>query len=205
VTVVGPPRPGKRPASHRRRKEIVEAASRVFRDKGYEGASIQDIAEEVGLLKGSLYYWIDSKEDLLYWAIKEMHDSFVQVADISRDSQLPALERLRGFIVAHTVMLTQEVTKSAVFFRDFGHLAGERRDEILEFRHSYTKSVAELIEAGQLDGSIRREVTSMEMAVAILGMLNWTYTWYRANGPRTPRQIGETYATLLLDGLRASA
>jgi AcrR family transcriptional regulator len=204
VTVVGTPRPSKRQASHKRRKEIVEAASRVFHQKGYEGASIQDIAEEVGLLKGSLYYWIDSKEDLLYWSIKQMHESFVQVADGARDSQLPAIERLRHFIAAHTLMLAREVTKSAVFFRDFGHLEGERRDEILRYRHSYTTTVEELVESGQREGTVRADLTSHDIAVALLGMLNWTYTWYRAEGPRTPEEIGEGYAKLIIDGLRAA-
>ena len=181
----------------------MEAASKVFHEKGYEGSSVQEIADAVGMLKGSLYYWIDSKEDLLYWTIKDMHENFVRVAHDARRGQIPAAEKLRRLIVAHTIQITREVTKSAVFFQDFGRLGDSRRKEILDLRDWYTDVVVELVAEGQKDKALRSDIGARAIAVWILGALNWTYTWYLPLGSQTPRQIGETYAALILDGLRA--
>src|SRR5438093_6121381 len=85
----------------RRQNEVLQAAARVFHEKGYESTSIQDIAEAVGILKGSLYYYIRSKEDLLYEILQAVHED--ALANIRRVDELEgdALQKLRAFVTAH--------------------------------------------------------------------------------------------------------
>ena len=99
MAVAKDPTPTKSAPPRRRREEVLETAARVFREKGYESTSIQDIADAVGILKGSLYYYMDSKEDLLYEILKGVHEEALE--NIKRVGELDgdALQKLR-FCVA---------------------------------------------------------------------------------------------------------
>ena len=114
-------------APRRRQTEIVEAAARVFHEKGYESTSIQDIAEAVGILKGSLYYYIRSKEDLLYEIILDVHeDALANIRQVD-EGDGDALQKVRAFVTSHLVFNAENLTKMGVFFHDFRSLSGERR------------------------------------------------------------------------------
>jgi AcrR family transcriptional regulator len=184
------------------RAELVEAAARVFATNGYEGASIQDVAEALGLLKGSLYYYIDSKEDLLFWIVEEMHDDFQAVVERTRAAEGGALGRVRTFVSAHAVQITEDVLKAKVFFQDFHRLSDDRRQAIIRRRDEYEAFLAGLLEAARAEGAIRDDVDLKLAVTGILGMTNWIYTWYRPGGRLTPRQIGEAYAELAVSSLR---
>ena len=88
-------------APRRRQQEILEAAARVFHEKGYESTSIQDIADSVGILKGSLYYYITSKEDLLFEIIQGVHEEALKNLDRTAAVEGDALQKIRAFVVVH--------------------------------------------------------------------------------------------------------
>ena len=105
-------------APRRRHEEILEAAARVFHEKGYESTSIQDIADAVGILKGSLYYYIDSKEDLLYEILEGIHgEALAEVRQAAAEGE--PLERIRAFVAAHIHHNAENLVKMALFFQDF--------------------------------------------------------------------------------------
>ena len=117
-----------------RRREILDAAAQVFYEKGYEAASTRDIAESVGLLKGSLYYYIDSKEDFLFEIIKEQHDGALAALERVRQSEGDALVRMAALIETHVDFFTSNLAAAVIYFREFrslsagapGHRSGPR-------------------------------------------------------------------------------
>ena len=114
-------------APRRRQQEILEAAAQVFHEKGYESTSIQDIADSVGILKGSLYYYITSKEDLLFEIIQGVHEEALKNLDRTAAIEGDALQKIRAFVVIHVTHNALNLVKMAVFFQDFRSLNGARR------------------------------------------------------------------------------
>lgn len=188
-------------APRRREQEILEAAAQVFHEKGYESTSIQHIADSVGILKGSLYYYITSKEDLLYEIIQGVHEEALRNLERTRAVEGNALQRLRAFAMYHFTFNAENRVKVAVFFQDFRSLTPERRQTIVEERDIYDNFVRDLIREGQDEGLICPEIDAKLAAISILGMLNWIYHWYRPGGSQTASEIAEAYADFVVAGL----
>lgn len=191
--------------SRRRRMELVDAAARIFQEKGYEAASIQDIAEALGILKGSIYYYIDSKEDLLFAVIQEVHETALANVDRLRQLDATPLAKIRMFVEMHIRLFTDNQVKVTVFFHDFRSLAGERRDYLVAERAAYPNYLHELIGAGQRDGTICPEIDAKLASFALLGMINWTYQWYPEESARAAAEVGAAFADLAVAALACSA
>jgi TetR/AcrR family transcriptional regulator, cholesterol catabolism regulator len=187
--------------SQRRRQELIDAAAKIFQDKGYEAASIQDVADALGILKGSVYYYIDSKEDLLFAAIQEVHESALANMDHIRELDEDPLTLIRLFIESHVRHVSDNLVKATVFFHDFRSLDPERHDYIVKERDSYDAFLRDLIMRGQREGVICRDIEPKLATLALLGMMNWTYQWYRVDGGMDPSSIGRQFADLALAGL----
>src|SRR6476620_11041579 len=112
----------------RRNREIdvMDAAVDVFWRKGYTAASVQDVAERVGILKGSLYYYISSKEDLLFRIVDDVHEQSRRILDDVVELDTTPLERLRTYMERHVKWCLENVEAVTVYFRDWGYLTGER-------------------------------------------------------------------------------
>lgn len=188
-------------APRRRQSEILEAAARVFHEKGYESTSIQDIADSVGILKGSLYYYITSKEDLLYEIIQGVHAEALKNLDRISALEGTALQRIRAFVVVHFTHNAENLVRMGVFFKDFRSLGGERRRIIVEERDKYDTFLRDLIRAGQKDGSVCQDVDPKLTAITILGMLNWVYQWYRPDGELGAVEIANVYGDFVAAAL----
>jgi AcrR family transcriptional regulator len=186
-----------------RKAEIIEAAANIFMEKGYEAASIQDVADAVDILKGSLYYYIKSKEDLLYEVIQEVHRRGLANLDSQRDSDDPADVRLHTFVNRHVMFNAQHLAKMTVFFHDFRSLSPKRRDLIVKERDQYDKFVRDIIEEGITEGLFRSDVDSRLAAFSILGSMNWIYQWYRPDGPRAIEEIADQMATYAVNSITA--
>jgi TetR/AcrR family transcriptional regulator, cholesterol catabolism regulator len=199
-TKTGAAGPGSR-APRRRQQEVVEAAARVFHEKGYEATAIQDIADSVGILKGSLYYYITSKEDLLFEVIEGVHEEAMK--NLGRTAALDgnALQKIRSFVFTHCLFNAEHLVKMAVFFHDFRSLTGERRQVIVEARDLYDKFLRDLIRQGQAEKIICVDVDPKLSAITILGMMNWIYHWYRPGGELAAEDIAHDYADFVVAGL----
>jgi AcrR family transcriptional regulator len=187
--------------SQRRRQELIDAAAKIFQDKGYEAASIQDVADALGILKGSVYYYIDSKEDLLFAAIQEVHESALANMEKIRTLDEDPLTLIRLFIESHVKHVSDNLVKATVFFHDFRSLDPERHKYIVAERDSYDAFLRELITRGQTTGQICKDVDPKLTTLAILGMMNWTYQWYRVGGGMDSAAIGRQFADFALAGL----
>ena len=183
--------------------EIRQVAARIFREKGYEGTSIQDIADAVGILKGSLYYYIDSKEDLLYDVIRSAHEKGLADVRSWTDSDDAPSEVLRSAIRTHVTSNLARLEEVGVFFHDFRSLSPERRKDIVADRDLYDGLLRDVVVAGQQAGQFDPDADPKLVVMALLGMINWLYQWYSPNGPQTPEEIADTFADVLLRGLKA--
>jgi AcrR family transcriptional regulator len=192
---------GGRKPREERWPELIEVATEVFYEKGYEVASLQDIASRLGILKGSLYYYIQSKEDLLFDVISAVHRDGLANIQALAAGEGNALERLRSTIVGHIDHEVRNLVKTAVFLKELQALTPERQAQIVGSEHVYRGVFTSLIEAGQKEGLIRPDINPKLAALWILGSMNWVYRWFRPGGEFTARQIGEQFADMTIQGI----
>jgi len=195
--VTDTPRPSKR-----RRQEVIDVAARIFHEKGYEATSIQEIAEEVGILKGSLYYYIDTKEDLLFSVIKEAYDAALSVIEQLEQRDGDALELIEALLHGHAAVFAANFVQSSVFFREFRALSEERQKTIRAAGDVYIRFLVSQIRRGQRSGEIKSEVNPRLSAIGIIGMMNSMAFWYRPDGRASAAQIGREFSRLVIGGLR---
>jgi AcrR family transcriptional regulator len=186
-----------------RHAEVLEVAGRLFYTKGYEATSIQDIADEMGMLKGSLYYYISTKEDVLFEIIRSYHEETRAYFDEIVSSDLPPVERLRKFIETETAYTAHHVEKSSLFFTEWRSLTEERRKTIVVERDRHDQFVRSCIKEAQSSGAFRPDADARLVANGLLGMVNSVYQWYDPSGPSTAEEIGAAYAELVINGLKA--
>src|SRR3954465_9153286 len=131
-----------------RRSELTREAAKLFAQKGYHGTSIGDIAEALGVQKGSLYAHIASKEDLLYETMREGADAFHAALDaIPEDA--PAVEKIRLALRGHLRVVGEQLDVATVFVQEWRYLDGERRDEFVAERRRHEERIRELPPAGR--------------------------------------------------------
>lgn len=196
---------GDRNGPKKRQHEIIDAAAEIFSRKGYANASVQDVADAVGILKGSLYYYIDSKEDLLFQMLLEVHKDAHAIVTETAALDLPPLDRLRTYIRRHVEHNANNLAKIAVYYHDFRLLTPDRRTQISSQRRIYEDFVKGLIAEAKEHGEVSPTVDPQLLANAIFGAVNWTYTWYRPGGSVTPEYLGELYAEMLVSGITSKA
>lgn len=172
-----------RPRQRDRERDILEAATWCFHQQGYAATSIQAIANRAGLLKGSLYHYISSKEELLYRVIDEVHAQLFRNVDEVRAAKGRAYDRLSIFVDGHIRLLVNNLIGGRVFFTDFRHLSGNRRKKILAERDRYEGFVRALISQGQDEGSICPDINPRIAAASLLTLMNSICMWFDPEGP----------------------
>jgi AcrR family transcriptional regulator len=185
-----------------RRSELTRAAARLFAEKGYHGTSIGDLAEALGVQKGSLYHHIESKQDLLYETMREGADAFHAALDAIPDDAT-AVERIRLALRGHLRVVAEQLDVATVFVREWRYLEGERRDEILRARRRYEERFRALFREGRELGELRADLDDASAALLGLSAANWAYTWLRP-GYDTD-ELADRFFALLIDGMRGYA
>lgn len=190
--------------NHDKHAEIFQAALGLFQAKGYHGASMQDLADAVGMQKASLYYYIRSKEDLLVMVCERGTRAFTQDLSEIVASDLPATDKLRRAIECHLVALCEQLPLFTVFLREQKFLSDEQKRKLRGAGKQHAELLATVLEEGIAAGEFRRCDPAVT-ALAILGMCNWLYEWYSPDGPLAPLEIAAMYSELALKGLAAPA
>lgn len=181
-----------RPASPRE-EEILAAAARIFREKGYHGTSVRDIAESVGLLKGSLYHYIRSKEDLLARLFEGALEETVRELEEIAARDASATERLSEMVRVYVRSVTANLDAVGLYLREWRALPPPQLSRLRARR----RAMRTLFETVLADGQRRREFAAADAkisALSILGMCNWIYEWYRPRGRLRPEQLAEELA-----------
>jgi len=187
-----------------RQAEVTQAAIEIFWQKGYRSASIQDVADKVGVLKGSLYYYIDSKEDLLWRVIEDVHEEWSEILQEAGKLDAGPIERIHAFIKLHIEWYLTNVKEVSVFFREWQHLSGDRLKTVRARRRRYEQVIRDLITEGQAAGDISSALDDHYAARYVLAAVNAVPYWYRASSGESPATIAEAYANMTVGMLRGT-
>jgi AcrR family transcriptional regulator len=185
------------------REDIIRAAAQMFRQKGYQASSMQDIADAVGLQKASLYHHVTSKQDILLEILDQALDIMIADMQAVLDAGGPPEEQLREAMRAYVTRVTQEASLAAVLQLEHRNLEPRKRAAHVVRRDRYDQLWRSLIHRG-VERGVFRDVDERMVAFALLGVQNWIITWYRADGRLTPSEIADQFAELFLAGLRAN-
>jgi TetR/AcrR family transcriptional regulator, cholesterol catabolism regulator len=183
--------------------DIVAAAAKVFRTKGYHAATVRDIAEEVGILKGSLYHHFESKEALLYLVVKEpiaqMYRSIAAIAE----AELGATEKLRRAILAHLEAFDRHYPHLFVYLREREAVKRRFREMIGFSPKDYERCWQQILREGIASGEFRPDLDVQVTSYGLLGMLNWAYKWYDPQGRLNVKEVACEFTALALAGVAA--
>jgi TetR/AcrR family transcriptional regulator, cholesterol catabolism regulator len=182
-----------------RKDELSRQAARLFAEKGYHGTSIGDLADSMGVQKGSLYAHIEGKEDLLYETMREGAAAFHGALDAVPDDAPPA-EKVRLALRAHLRVVSEQLDVATVFVQEWRYLEGERLEEVVSERRRYEERIRDLFREGRDLGELRADLDVHAAALVFLSAANWAYTWL-APGADTDVLADRFYA-LFLDGFR---
>ena len=183
-----------------RRQQIEDAASALFRERGYAATSVRDIAQALNLQGGSLYAHVASKEDVLWSIVGRAADRFHSEVGSIADQRAPAADRLRRMIRAHVRVVTSAQRDAAVFLHEWRFLSADRRAQVAARRDSYEALFRRVIADGVAAGDFAPTDVRLT-AMAILSALNGIASWYRPDGALSPAQIGDQHADLFLRAL----
>lgn len=186
-----------------RRREILAAASRVFRHKGFAAAGMRDVAAELGMTAGNLYYYFAGKEEILAFCQQATLDDLLARAAEIVALDLPAAERIRRLVAAHVTCLNETYPGSLAHL-EIEALAPDHRAPLAAKRKRYEQAIAALLAEGVESGELR-VVDSRLATLALLGALNWTVKWFSPDGARTAAEVGAEFAEIFLSGLRKAS
>jgi TetR/AcrR family transcriptional regulator, cholesterol catabolism regulator len=160
---------------------------------------VGDLAEALGVQKGSLYSHIEGKADLLWEVAREGAEAFHRALDeVPEDG--PIVERIRAALRGHLRVVAEQLDIATVFTREWRYLEGERRDAFVAERRRYEERFRALFREGRERGELRTDLDDVTAARLALSAVNWAYTWLRP-GSATD-DVADRFTALLLDGMR---
>jgi AcrR family transcriptional regulator len=183
-----------------REDQLLETATRLFKKQGYHNTSMQDLADALGMQKGSLYYYIDSKEELLRRLLAQATSVLAFQIDEIYAADLPPTEKLRWALENHAVTMMEHLDLVTVYLQEYRNLPPGRLEKALAVRKHYEQVLMQILEDGIASGDFRPFDVKMA-AFGLLGMLNWTSEWFSPDGPRSSSEVAAILADLALHGL----
>jgi AcrR family transcriptional regulator len=186
-----------------RRKELVEAAAAVFREKGFEAATLNDVAERLNTDRASLYYYVGSKDDLLQEIVRSVLDSNVSMAEGIRKRKGSALEKLQLLITEMMGSFEKNYPHMYVYTEDMNRIAKQDSEWARTVVHAtkrFESIVVGIIEKGKDEGTIRHDLNTEIAALAVFGMVNWTHRWFRPGHKYNADQVAREFSRLCLEG-----
>ena len=188
-------------AAELKRAEILRRAAAVFRRKGFHGAGMREIAASLGMAPGALYYYFESKDDLLYACQMLSLKRLLQSAREAEAADLSWPDKLRQLVRSHLRHVLEELGGSFAHI-EFHALAPERLEEVVGKRDAYEKIVRRILHGGVDAGAFSTSNVKLT-ALTLLGALNWTAVWWRPEGGLDLDAVADHIAETFLKGLQA--
>lgn len=182
------------------RDEILDAAAEIFREKGFHAASMQDIADRVNLQKASLYHHVTSKQEILLSLLDQALDLLTQRMQAVLDQSLPPDQKLRLAMQVYLQVMLEHRDLAAVLLLEHRSLEPKSLARHMPRRDRFERLWRDLIQTGINAGDFDCPDPALASR-ALLGVLNWTITWYRPDGQLPPAAIAAYFAQLFLNGL----
>jgi len=184
------------------REAIMDAAMHLFGKQGYSGTSMRDIASAVGVLPGSLYAHIASKEALLVEIVDDGIHRFLAAVRPHVESDVTPSEKLRSMVIAHLAVVADNPERSLVVFHQWRFLGEGNIQTAIGKRRDYEQAFIGVIDDGIKSGAFRANLNRRIAVLTILGALNWTPEWLSPDGTLSPEEVGGVIADTLLMGVR---
>jgi AcrR family transcriptional regulator len=185
-------------------ESLLTVAVAVFNERGYDGTSMEDLSKRLGISKSSIYYHVDSKEQLLATALDRALDGlFAAAAVVLRATEIPAIERLELLVRGSVHVLAERLPYVTLLLRAHGNTPTELR--ALARRREFDRIVADLVSEAERDGDIRPDVDPAITARLLFGLVNSLVEWYRpnaANAEADAAELADAVCTVAFDGLR---
>lgn len=185
----------------KREREIIAAAAQVFKEKGYHAATTRDIAAEVGIQQATLYYYISSKEELLYLVVREPIVRLYDQVEAIGKSAAPTRVKIERALQAHLVAFDANYPHMFVYVQELPHLLNTLHDKIRESPWHYQHLWEAIVQQGIDRGELRAALDVPTTVFMILGMCNWMHRWYRRGGRLDIEALAQQYASAILDGI----
>jgi TetR/AcrR family transcriptional regulator, cholesterol catabolism regulator len=190
-----------------KRAALVQAAAAVFQEKGYEAATLNDIAERLGTDRASLYYYVGSKKELFQEAVAGTLDANVLKAEAILASDEPARDRLRALVTVLIESYEASYPATYVYIQeDMRRIASDTTAWAKQMRKQTRRVEAittELIEVGIAEGALRDDVATRLATNALFGMVNWTHRWFKPGRGLSAAEVAAAFSDIFLDGMSA--
>jgi AcrR family transcriptional regulator len=192
-------------AYQQRRQEILRTAAKVFKEKGLQGASLNEIAEAVGTDRASLYYYVGSRQELFNDVVREAVEGNVSMAEAIRAKDASAPRKLRELAVGLMESYAANYPFLYVYIQEDLSRLGDRNEVAHALNRRYDAAVIGIIQEGLDDGTLRSTATARTIAFGFIGMLNWTHRWFDPGAKGADAtQIGNAFADMVLEGLQTT-
>lgn len=184
-----------------RSADLLDAAIHVFSEKGYGAASMQDVADRVGVLKGSLYHYISSKEELLYNVLNASHQEAVQIVDRVQQTEGSPEEQLCLYLSLMASWYLANVERVGIYFKEGGNLTGARADAVQQQRRDTLHFLDGLIDAAKGGDLVREDIDTRLASLMIFGQMNSFPDWYKRKGPYGASDLTTAFVRAVLAAL----
>lgn len=197
-------RAARRERPRRRAEEIIDAAAAVFAERGYHGASTQDVADRLGMRQASLYYYFPSKEAALEEVCLRSVGDFVEQAQAIAVGPGTAADKLAAIVESHLAPVETRGDYVRCFLRERRFLPHDSARRIGRVARQYEGVLQGVIETGIAAGELRRDLDPRLTTLALIGMCNAAMEWYGREPDVTLGRIVDRFAALVVDGMRAA-
>jgi AcrR family transcriptional regulator len=190
-----------------KRRELIQAGADVFKEKGYEATTLNDIAERVGVDRASLYYYVGGKEELLHEAVRG--GVAENLAEVERILKLDEPPEVKLRMIVARLLSSYEESYPAMFVyiqEDMSKVAAEDSDWAKEMRAQtkrFESATIRLIKQAMNEGRFRDDVSPELAANSLFGMVNWTHRWFKPGKKLNAAEITDTFWKIFSDGMRA--
>jgi AcrR family transcriptional regulator len=191
--------------SRHSRTDVVEAAGRLFAERGYHGTSMRDLGKALGLHGSSLYSHVDSKEALLVDVVRRGAELFQDAADEAVSRTDNPLERLKALVAGHVGVILDHLDEARTFLNEARALDAAYRAEVVAARDRYEAVFRAAIADGVESGDLRPDVDPRSAGIFVLSILNSIDRWYRPNGAFDPEQLTRVVMEFVLGGIGAQS
>jgi TetR/AcrR family transcriptional regulator, cholesterol catabolism regulator len=192
-----------------RRAELIDAAARVFRRKGFQAAKLQDIAEELGKDRASLYYYTSGKDELFQDIVAEAVLQNVLRVEALRDAGGPADEKVAALVTSLMQSYGEHYPYLFVYVQEpMAHLEGDTpwNRKMAALGRRFDEAVRAIIQQGLDEGSLSAPIQDARLiANGIIGMCNWSHRWFQPSDTTSAARVGDVFAAMVLQGLAPAA
>jgi len=193
----------KAPTFDRQRAAILEAAAQLFAAKGFRGASMAELARACGVSKALLYHYYRDKEQLLFDTADSYMHRLLQLVAEARSLRLPPEQHLRILILRFMQEYRHSQARHMVLVQDVKFLNPTQRAQVVAKERQVVEAFAQAIAA--IQPRFGRKPLRVPLAMTLFGMINWTFTWLRGDGPLSYEDVAQIVAELFLHGAMGGA